>query len=101
MHAGHSDKQLHTELDLSSDLFLDFANRGGTPSDATFNVRDLKAMVALCEAMHAHVAISFDSPGQPLVVAPHPTGNDGQVPPGTWESTDGSAQVMLMCAWRP
>mmetsp|Transcript_1741 Transcript_1741/g.5033 ORF Transcript_1741/g.5033 Transcript_1741/m.5033 type:complete len:554 (-) Transcript_1741:202-1863(-) len=75
---GHSDKQLHTELDLSSDLFLDFANRGGTPSDATFNVRDLKAMVALCEAMHAHVAISFDSPGQPLVVAPHPTGNDGQ-----------------------
>lgn len=77
--AGYSERHVHTDLDLSSDVLLAFSNAGSTASDATFNVRDFKAMVALCEVMRSHVAISFDSAGAPMVVSPQPTGEDGLV----------------------
>lgn len=74
---GHAERHVHTELDLSSDVLLAFSNNSNAASDATFNVRDFKAMVALCEVMHFHVAISFDCAGQPMVVSPEPTGENG------------------------
>jgi hypothetical protein len=40
-------------------------------TDVTFNLKDFKCMVQLCEAMPANMIIRFDQPGAPLVVEPH------------------------------
>ena len=53
--------------------------QAGQLSDVTFNLKDFKAMLSLCEAMHADVAIHFDTPGQPLVVGPHLSHADSSV----------------------
>lgn len=76
---GLSDKALYTNLDIDSGLFLAYENRANAPSDVTFNLRDFRAMLSLCEGLRANVAIRFDAPGQPLVVGPHLRGNEAPV----------------------
>lgn len=39
--------------------------------DVTFNVKDFRCMVQLCEAMPANMVLRFEAPGAPLVVEPH------------------------------
>lgn len=45
----------------------------------TANLKDLKAMLGLCENLGAHVRLWFDSPGNPLVAEPHFPHTHGQV----------------------
>ncbi len=79
LETGLSDKALYTNLDIDSGLFLAYENRANAPSDVTFNLRDFRAMLSLCEGLRANVAIRFDAPGQPLVVGPHLRGNEAPV----------------------
>ena len=41
----------------------------------TFNVKDLRALLALCEHMGANIALRFDCAGAPLLAEPHISGH--------------------------
>lgn len=49
-------------------------------TDVTFNLKDFKAMLSLCENLGTHIRLWFDSPGNPLVAEPcFAAGTHGQV----------------------
>lgn len=51
-------------------------------TDVTFNLKDFKAMLSLCESLGTHIRLWFDSPGNPLVAEPCFSGGaHGQVGP--------------------
>ena len=52
-------------------LFLEYRHAGSEPSDVTFNLKDFRAMLALCEGLNANMSVSFEAPGSPVVVKPH------------------------------
>ncbi len=52
------------------ELFLDYRHDSSEASDVTFNLKDFKAMLVLCEGLGANVTICFDQPGAPLLVQP-------------------------------
>ena len=52
-------------------LFLEYRHGGSEPADVTFNLKDFKAMLSLCEGLNANVSVSFEAPGSPVVVKPH------------------------------
>ena len=80
--ADNSERTLRTQLELDTQkVFLGYEHGGQEPADVTFNLKDFKAMLSLCEAMGANVAIRFDAPGNPLVVKPHHRGSQAQVGP--------------------
>ncbi len=69
---GASGRTLHTSLSIDSrSVFKSYSHAGVTPSDVTVNLRDLKAVVALCVDLGADVALRFDKPGVPMLAAPH------------------------------
>eukprot|EP00884_Botryococcus_braunii_P012178 jgi/Botrbrau1/20961/Bobra.0135s0079.1 len=66
-----TERSLQTQLCIDTmEVFLSYQHASSTPSDVTFNLKDLRCMLALCEAMQADVTIRFDRPGQPLLVEP-------------------------------
>lgn len=70
--AAHADKALYTQLSLDTqEVFLQYQHSSDSISDVTFNLKDFKHMLAMCESLGARVAIRFDQPGAPLVVEPH------------------------------
>lgn len=74
--AAHADKALYTQLSLDTrELFLQYQHSSDAVSDVTFNLKDFKHMLSMCESLGASVAIRFDQPGAPLVVEPHFRGN--------------------------
>lgn len=74
--AAHADKALYTQLSLDTrEVFLQYQHSTDAVSDVTFNLKDFKHMLSMCESLGASVAIRFDQPGAPLVVEPHFTGN--------------------------
>lgn len=78
--ADNSERALRTQLELDTQkVFLGYENTSEQPADVTFNLKDFKAMLSLCEAMSSNVAIRFDTPGNPLVVKPHLRGTQAQV----------------------
>lgn len=78
--AENSEAALRTQLELDAQkVFLGYDHAGTEPSDVTFNLKDFKAMLSLCEALSSNVAIRFDGPGNPLVVKPHNRGTHAQV----------------------
>lgn len=67
-----SAKALRTQLELDTQkVFLGYNNQGADPADVTFNLKDFKAMLSLCEALQSNVELRFEAPGNPLVVRPH------------------------------
>ncbi len=55
---ARSDNALHTSLAVDTrSIFLSYQHASDQPSDVTFNVKDLKCMVMLCEHMGANVII--------------------------------------------
>lgn len=44
-------------------------------TDVTFNIKDFKCMVHLCEMMPANMILRFAEPGHPLIIEPHLNGN--------------------------
>ena len=48
-------------------------------TDVTFNLRDFRAMLSLCEGLGGDVIIRLEGPGQPVVLEPHLSGAHGQV----------------------
>ncbi|KAK9836039.1 hypothetical protein WJX81_008024 [Elliptochloris bilobata] len=67
-----SQHTLHTQLAVDThEVFLSYQHSADAACDVTFNLRDFKAMLTLCEALNADVAIRFGQPGSPLVVEPH------------------------------
>lgn len=71
MHAGQADQSLHTQLSVDThEVFLDYRHNASEASDVTFNLKDFKAVLVLCEGLGANVAICFDQPGSPLLVEP-------------------------------
>ena len=71
MLVGHADRTLHTQLSVDThEVFLDYRHNSSEASDVTFNLKDFKAMLVLCEALGANVTICFDQPGNPLLVQP-------------------------------
>ena len=72
MSAGDADKALFTHLSLDTrEVFLQYHHNSDAVSDVTFNVKDFRHMLSMCESLGASVAIRFDQPGAPLVVEPH------------------------------
>lgn len=70
--AAHADKALFTQLSLDTrEVFLQYQHNSDAVSDVTFNVKDFRHMLSMCESLGASVAIRFDQPGAPLVVEPH------------------------------
>ncbi|KAK9829514.1 hypothetical protein WJX72_006295 [[Myrmecia] bisecta] len=68
---GKADKSLYTQLAVDThEVFFSYQHSSEEASDVTFNLKDFKTMLSLCESMGANVAIRFDQPGQPLVVEP-------------------------------
>lgn len=86
MPAAHADKALYTNLLLDTrEVFLQYQHNSDAVSDVTFNVKDFRHMLSMCESLGAGVAIRFDQPGAPLVVEPqfrgtHVSQNDVQCP---------------------
>eukprot|EP00798_Chlamydomonas_sp_ICE-L_P016936 gene16936-23209_t len=77
---AQSEGALHTSLALDTrSLFLSYTHNSDVPSDVTFNVKDFKTFVSLCEHMGANITIRFDQPGVPLVAEPHFRGVGGEV----------------------
>ncbi|DBA81778.1 hypothetical protein WJX77_008673 [Trebouxia sp. C0004] len=73
---AHADKALYTQLSLDTrEVFLQYQHSSDAVSDVTFNLKDFKHMLSMCESLGASVAIRFDQPGAPLVVEPHFRGN--------------------------
>ena len=68
---GHAEKSLHTQLAVDTrEVFLDYRHNSSEATDVTFNLKDFKAVLVLCEGLGTNVAISFDQPGSPLLVQP-------------------------------
>ena len=71
VHAAHADKALYTQLSVDTrEVFLQYQHNSDAVSDVTFNVKDFRHMLSMCESLGASVAIRFDQPGAPLVVEP-------------------------------
>jgi len=69
---GNTEKALRTQLAIDTHhVFLNYRNTLGEATDVTFNLKDFRCMVQLCEAMTANMVLRFDQPGLPLVVEPH------------------------------
>ena len=69
--AAQLEKALLTQLTLDTrEVFLQYQHNSDSVADVTFNLKDFKQMLSLCEALNASVAIRFDQPGSPLVVEP-------------------------------
>ena len=69
--AAHADKALFTQLSLDTrEVFLHYQHNSDAVSDVTFNVKDFRHMLSMCESLGASVAIRFDQPGAPLLVEP-------------------------------
>ena len=69
--AGHAEKSLHTQLAVDTrEVFLDYRHNSSKATDVTFNLKDFKAVLVLCEGLGTNVAICFDQPGSPLLVQP-------------------------------
>jgi hypothetical protein len=71
------DRTLNTQLGLESDsdLLYEYYHNSDQPSDATFNFKDFKAMLGLCEALRGGISIYIQGVGQPAVLAPHVPGD--------------------------
>lgn len=69
--AAQLEKALLTQLTLDTrEVFLQYQHNSDSMADVTFNLKDFKQMLSLCESLNASVAIRFDQPGSPLVVEP-------------------------------
>ena len=69
--AAHAEKALFTQLSLDTrEVFLHYQHNSDAVSDVTFNVKDFRHMLSMCESLGASVAIRFDQPGAPLLVEP-------------------------------
>lgn len=78
--AGKAEQALQTQLAVDThEVFLSYQHSADAACDVTFNLRDFKAMLTLCEALTADVAIRFGQPGSPLVVEPHLPAQAAQV----------------------
>lgn len=65
------EKALLTQLTVgTSEVFQHYQHNSDSVADVTFNLKDFKQMLSLCESLNASVAIRFDQPGSPLVVEP-------------------------------
>ncbi|KAL6755095.1 Rad9-domain-containing protein [Haematococcus lacustris] len=63
---------LHAAVAIDAcSVFLHYSHQSSSQSDCTFNIKDFRAMVSLCEALHANITIRMDSAGMPLVIEPH------------------------------
>ncbi|CAL5223434.1 g5948 [Coccomyxa viridis] len=68
---GHAEKSLHTQLAVDTrEVFLDYRHNSSEATDVTFNLKDFKAVLVLCEGLGTNVALCFDQPGSPLLVHP-------------------------------
>lgn len=64
---GPASATLHTSVSVDTRaVFLSYAHASDTAADVTFNVRDFRAVVSLCEHLQAQISIRFDLPGTPL-----------------------------------
>ncbi len=69
--AGDAEKLLHTELALDPNEVCDtYSHTSDEIGDVTFNLKDFKHMLSLCEAFNANVMLSFGMPGAAVVAAP-------------------------------
>ncbi|KXZ55702.1 hypothetical protein GPECTOR_2g1252 [Gonium pectorale] len=63
---------LLTSLTLDTrSVFTSYSHASPDAADVTFNVRDFRAMAALCTALGADVALRLEGAGAPLLVEPH------------------------------
>ncbi len=51
------EESLHTVVAVDTRTFIRYAHRRTEPADVTFNVKDFRAMAALCEHMQRHIGI--------------------------------------------
>lgn len=72
MFSGGQELALLTSLTLDTrSVFTSYTHRSPLAADVTFNVKDFRAMTALCTALGADVALRLEVAGAPLVVEPH------------------------------
>ena len=75
-------------------MFLDYRHSSSQTTDVTFNLKDFKALLVLCEGLGANVAICFDQPGSPLLVHPVFHSNNPLVRL-LRETASGAAQMLI------
>ncbi|EFJ49453.1 hypothetical protein VOLCADRAFT_89888, partial [Volvox carteri f. nagariensis] len=69
---GGQESALMTSLTLDTrSVFTSYSHSSPLAADVTFNVKDFRAMTALCTALGADVALWLQMAGAPLVVEPH------------------------------
>ena len=65
------ERSLRVQMDVdAAKIFQKYEHRGHEPADVTFNLKDFKAMLTLCEALGTNVTINFEGPASPVVVKP-------------------------------
>lgn len=57
-------------VDTSEEMVAGYRHRGGEAAEASVNLKDLRVMVAFCEACDADCGLHFETPGSPLVACP-------------------------------
>lgn len=68
------DRSLITEIVLESrsEVLLHYKNTGGNNGvSSSFSLKDFKAMLGLCEALHCGISIYVQSVGQPVLLEPY------------------------------
>ncbi|KAG1675440.1 hypothetical protein FOA52_001738 [Chlamydomonas sp. UWO 241] len=82
---ARSKDNLHTSLEVDTrSLFVGYQHRSANPSDVTFNVKDFRSMVALCEHMGVNIILSFKYLGSIMASPPtYPPFDDPDPPPPT------------------
>jgi hypothetical protein len=79
-HAGHAENALHTLLSVEDiATFASYTNTSDVPVEAIFNVKDFRAMLSLCEALHCNLKLYFQGQGHPLLVEASMAAAFGQV----------------------
>lgn len=78
--AGADNDSLHTMLSMDGDIaFTSFKNTSDSIAEVTFNIKDFRAMLSLCEALSCDIRIFFLNPGHPLVVEAYFNVDQGSV----------------------
>ena len=66
--------------------------------EATFNVKDFRAMLGLCDSLGCQIKLLFQGPGDPLVAEPHFAGHHDAVRAGfpwqVWRGHQSAARCL-------
>lgn len=91
---------LRTSLGVDTrTVFSSYRHDSDLATDVTFNLKDFRALLSLCEHMAANVALTFDQPGMPLVAEPLAAANFEHYSAELVLATLMESQLQQQAAW--